>query len=76
LEVRIQKIQLAIPYALNAFSPAAASCRMITRTAKTKVIPLDEKRMVAHFADGIEIPVRPFFGSMALPTRGHRAHQQ
>jgi acetamidase/formamidase len=31
-----------------------------------KIIPLDEKRMVARFSDGIEIPLRPFFGSMGV----------
>jgi acetamidase/formamidase len=34
--------------------------------SRTKIIPLDEKRMVARFADGIEIPLRPFFGSMGV----------
>jgi acetamidase/formamidase len=66
LEVRIQKIQLAITYALNAFSPGRGFLPDDYPYAKTKVIPLDEKRMVAHFADGIEIPVRPFFGSMGV----------
>ena len=31
-----------------------------------RIIPLDEKRMVARFAEGIEIPLRPFFGSMGV----------
>jgi hypothetical protein len=31
-----------------------------------RIIPLDEKRMVAHFSDGIEIPLRPFFGSIGV----------
>ena len=31
-----------------------------------KIIPLDEKRMVAQFAPGIEIPLHPFFGSMGV----------
>ena len=31
-----------------------------------KIIPLDEKRMVANFAPGIEIPLHPFFGSMGV----------
>jgi acetamidase/formamidase len=66
LEVRIQKIQLAIPYALNAFMPGRGFLPDDYPYAKTKVIPLDEKRMVAHFADGIEIPLRPFFGSMGI----------
>jgi acetamidase/formamidase len=31
-----------------------------------RIIPLDGKRMVARFADNIEIPLHPFFGSMGL----------
>ena len=66
LEIRIQKIQLAIPYALNAFMPGRGFLPDDYPYAKTKVIPLDEKRMIAHFADGIEIPLHPFFGSMGI----------
>jgi acetamidase/formamidase len=66
LEVRIQKIQLAIPYALNAFSPGRGFLPEDFPYERVKVIPLDEKRMVAQFADGIEIPLHPFFGSMGV----------
>jgi len=66
LEVRIQKIQLAIPYALNAFSPGRGFLPDDFPYARTKVIALDEKRMVAQFAEGIEIPIHPFFGSMGV----------
>ena len=66
LEVRIQKIQPAIPYALNAFSPGRGFLPDDYPYARTKVVPLDEKRMVAQFAEGIEIPMRPFFGSMGV----------
>jgi acetamidase/formamidase len=66
LEVRIQKIQLAIPYALNAFSPGRGFLPNDYPYARTKVVPLDEKRMVAEFSDGVEIPLRPFFGSMGV----------
>ena len=66
LEVRIQQIRLAIPYALDAFMPGRGFLPDDFPYARTKVIPLDEKRMVAHFADGIEIPIRPFFGSMGV----------
>jgi acetamidase/formamidase len=31
-----------------------------------KIIPLDTKRNVAQFSDRIEIPLRPFFGSMGV----------
>jgi acetamidase/formamidase len=64
LEVRIQKIRLAIPYAYNAFGPGRGYIPDDFPYSKMKIIPLDEKRMVAHFAPGIEIPLHPFFGSI------------
>jgi acetamidase/formamidase len=66
LEVRIQKIQLAIPYAYNGFGPNRGFLPEDFAYAKIKIIPLDAKRMVAHFTDGIEIPLHPFFGSMGV----------
>src|SRR5580693_6874390 len=66
LEVRIQKIKLAIPYAYNAFSPRGGLLPEDFPRARTRIIPLDEKRMVGRFAEGIEIPLRPFFGSMGV----------
>ncbi len=66
LEVRIQTIRLAIPYALNAFSPGRGFLPEDFPYERVKMIPLDEKRMVAQFSDGIEIPLRPFFGSMGV----------
>src|SRR5882724_10364253 len=64
LEVRILAIKLAIPYAYNAFGPGRGYLPDDYPYAKMKIIPLDEKRMVAKFAPGIEIPLHPFFGSM------------
>jgi acetamidase/formamidase len=64
LEVRIQKIRLAIPYAYNAFGAGRGYIPDDFPYSKMKIIPLDEKPMVARFAPGIEIPLRPFFGSM------------
>jgi acetamidase/formamidase len=66
LEVRIQAIKLAIPYAFNAFGPGRGYLPDDYPYARTKIIPLDLQRMVAHFAPGIDIPVRPFFGSMGV----------
>jgi len=66
LEVRIKSIKLAIPYAYNAFSPGRGFLPEDFPYAKMRIIPLDEKRMVAHFADGIEIPLHPFFGSIGV----------
>jgi acetamidase/formamidase len=64
LEVRILAIKLAIPYAYNAFGPGRGFLPDDYPYSKIKIIPLDEKRMVAKFAPGIEIPLHPFFGSM------------
>jgi acetamidase/formamidase len=64
LEVRIQKIDLAIPYAYNGFRAGAGFLTNDFPYARTKIIPLDRERMVAKFAQGIEIPLHPFFGSI------------
>jgi acetamidase/formamidase len=66
LEVRIQKIQMAIPYALNAFAPGRGFLPDDFPYSRTRVVPLDEKRMVAQFADGIEVPIHLFFGSLGV----------
>jgi len=66
LEVKILAIKLAIPYAYNAFGPGRGYLPDDYPYAKIKIIPLDEKRMIAKFAPGIEIPLHPFFGSMGV----------
>ena len=66
LEVRIQKIDLAIPYAYNAFAPTRGFLPEDFPYRKIKIIPLNRERMVAEFAPGVEIPLRPFFGSMGV----------
>ncbi|MDE3150610.1 MAG: acetamidase/formamidase family protein [Gemmatimonadota bacterium] len=64
LEVRIEKIDLAIPYAYNAFGPRSGYLPEDFHYSRMKIIPLDKERMVAHFAPGIDIPLHPFFGSI------------
>src|SRR5207302_11243306 len=66
LEVHIRKINLALPYSYNGFSPRGGLLPEDFPRARTKIIPLDERRMVARFAEGVEIPLRPFFGSMVV----------
>jgi acetamidase/formamidase len=66
LEVRIKKIRLAIPYGYNAFAPKRGFLPEDFPRSRMKIIRLDEKRMVGHFARGIEIPLRPFFGCMGV----------
>src|SRR5258708_13227716 len=66
LEVRIQKIDLAIAYAYNAFGPNRGFLPEDFSYRKIKIVPLDRERMLAKFAPGIEIPLHPFFGSMGV----------
>jgi acetamidase/formamidase len=66
LEVRIVAVKLAIPYAYNGFAPGRGFLPEDYPYPKMKIIPLDEKRMIARFGPGIEIPLRPFFGSMGV----------
>jgi acetamidase/formamidase len=66
LEVRIQDIKLGVPYATNSFSPGRGFLPEDFPYARTKIIPLDDKKMIARFAPGIEIPLKPFFGSMGV----------
>ena len=66
LEVRILKVDLAIPYAYNAFRYGAGFLTDDFPYARMKIVPLDAKRMVGKFGPGIEVPLAPFFGSMGV----------
>ncbi len=64
LEVRILKVDLAIPYAYNGFRYGIGFLTDDFPYAKVKIIPLDRQAMMARFAPGISVPLAPFFGSM------------
>ncbi|MDB5454836.1 MAG: acetamidase [Caulobacter sp.] len=66
LEIRIQKIDLAIPYAYNAFRYGAGFLTDDFPYARMKIVPLDKDRMVGKFGPGVEVPLKPFFGSMGV----------
>jgi acetamidase/formamidase len=66
LEVRIQRIELAIPYAYNAFGVGRGFLPEDFPYARMRIIPLDRRRMVARFAPGIDVPLHPFFGSIGV----------
>jgi acetamidase/formamidase len=65
LEVRIISIDLAIPYGYNAIGQNGFLSDEIFER-KMQIIPLDKEKMIGHFAQGIDIPLRPFFGSMGV----------
>jgi acetamidase/formamidase len=66
LEVRIRKIDLAIPYSYTAFRYGAGFLTDEFPYARIKIVPLDRQRMVGKFGPGIEVPLAPFFGSMGV----------
>src|SRR5258707_14493765 len=62
LEIKINAIDLAITYGYNAIGQNGfLSDEIFDR--KMLIIKLDKEKMIGHFANGIEIPLRPFFGS-------------
>jgi acetamidase/formamidase len=64
--VRIQKIDLAIPYAYNGFRYGVGFLTDDFPYSRVKIVPLDAGRMIGHFGPGIDVPLRPFFGSMGV----------
>jgi acetamidase/formamidase len=75
LEVRIKRIDIDIPLACNSLAGfLREDFRGVSRG--TKFIPLDRKTMLGTFAEGIEIPLRPFFGSIGVapPPKFGRIH--
>jgi acetamidase/formamidase len=66
LEVQIQKIDIDVPWACNGFAAGRGFLPNDYPYGHSKIIPLDRDKMVANFAPGITIPLRPFFGSIGI----------
>ena len=66
LEVRIREIHLRSSYAFNGFRPGVGFLKDEFNATKVRIIPLDRQKMIGHFAPGIDVPLRPFFGSMGV----------
>lgn len=64
LEIDILKIDIDAPFACNGFGAGRGFLPDDYPYGRTKIIPLDRDRMLAHFAPAIDIPLHPFFGSM------------
>jgi acetamidase/formamidase len=70
LEVQILKVDLDANFACNVFGVGSGFLPMEYPYGRYKVVPLDRQKMTGHFAPGIEIPLRPFFGSMGVAPAG------
>jgi acetamidase/formamidase len=66
LEVRIEKIELTVPWAYNGFSPSSGFLKEDFQERYGRIIKLDREHMLGLFAPGISIPLAPFFGSMGV----------
>jgi acetamidase/formamidase len=70
LEVRIQKVDIDVPWACNGFGAGRGYLPNDFPYGKMTIIPLhleqDHLHGYAEFAPGIQIPLRPFFGSMGV----------
>ncbi len=66
LEVQIQKVTIDAPFACNGFGLHRGFLPMDFPYSRNRIIPLDLEKMIGHFAPGIDVPLRPFFGSMGV----------
>lgn len=66
LEVRILEMGAVDAWAVNLFRPGGGALPQAFPYQGTKFVRLDLQRNVALFAPGIEIPLRPFFGSLGV----------
>lgn len=75
LQVQILDVRMDLPYAYNAMGGNGVLADQF-RVGTSRLIPLDRGRRVALFAPGVEVPLRPFFGSMGVappPEAGRRS---
>jgi acetamidase/formamidase len=70
LEVQILKVDIDVDFACNGFGVGRGFLPMEYPYSRWKIVRLDRQRMLAEFAPGIEIPLRPFFGSMGVAPAG------
>ncbi len=66
LEVQILKVDIDADFACNGFGLHRGFLPMEFPYSRQRIIPLDRKKMIGHFAPGIDIPLHPFFGSMGV----------
>jgi acetamidase/formamidase len=66
LEVRIKAIELHYDWGYNSIRPLAGALPDDFEKARLIHIPLDRARMVGKLPWGLELPLKPFFGIMAV----------
>ncbi len=66
LEVRIINIDYRVPYGVNASNKGTGVLPDLLSEPMARIIRLDTKRGVALFKSGIEVPLAPFMGIIAV----------
>jgi len=66
LEVRILNVEFRVPYGINSTGPGRGVLTELLAQPQQKVIKLDLNRMVGLFAQGVEVPLAPFMGIVAV----------
>lgn len=66
LEVRVLDLQFPADFGVNSVWPGGGGIPDAVTTRETFVYRYDAKRKVALFTNGVEIPLKPFMGVMAL----------
>ncbi len=66
LEVRMLDVQIRVPYGVNATGPGSGAAPDLLGEPAQRIIKLDVARGVALFAPGIEVPLAPFMGIVAV----------
>ena len=66
LEVKILTLEPMDNYAVNLFVQGHGALSEDIPRTRVKTVPLDKSRNVAVFAKGIELPIKPFFGTIGV----------
>src|SRR6185437_6130175 len=66
LEVRVLDLEFRVPYGVNNTGPGSGVLPDLVATPSPRVIKTDSQRRVAFLPGGIELPLGPFLGIMAV----------
>ena len=66
LEVRVLDVAIRVPYGVNSTGPGWGAAPELLKEPAQRVIKLDLKRRVALFAKGVDVPLAPFMGIVAV----------
>lgn len=74
IEVRILDLTLPADFGVNSVWPGGGGIPDDVKQRETFVYRYDAKRRTATFVEGVEIPIQPFMGVMALSPPGETGH--